>query len=71
MPPAYYKYGDDNVYSFYANVVQKVPESNIILYNYERLSGYKFSVQVIKKLVKNFLTNFFKASHPKILINPL
>ena len=54
MPPAYYKYNDEGAYSFYANVVQKVPESNIILYNYERLSGYKFSVQVIKKLVKNF-----------------
>ena len=54
MPPAYYKYGDDGAYSFYANVVQKVPESKIILYNYERLSGYKFSVQVIEKLVKDF-----------------
>ena len=54
MPPAYYKYGDEGAYSFYANVVQKVPESNIILYNYERLSGYKFSVQVVEKLVKNF-----------------
>ena len=54
MPPAYYKYNDEGAYSLYANVVQKVPESNIILYNYERLSGYKFSVQVIKKLVKNF-----------------
>jgi len=54
MPPAYYKYNDEGAYSFYANVVQKVPESNIILYNYERLSGYKFSVEVIEKLVKHF-----------------
>ena len=54
MPPAYYKYNDEGAYSFYANVVQKVPESNIILYNYERLSGYRFSVEVIEKLVKNF-----------------
>ena len=54
MPPAYYKYGDDNVYSFYANVVQRVPESKIILYNFEKLSGYKFSVSVIEKLVKDF-----------------
>ena len=54
MPPAYYKYGDDGVYSFYANIVQKIPESKIILYNFEKLSGYKFSVQVIEKLVKNF-----------------
>ena len=54
MPPAYYKYGDDGAYSFYANVIQKVPESKIILYNFERLSGYKFSVQIIEKLVKDF-----------------
>ena len=54
MPPAYYEYGDDGAYSFYANIVQKIPESKIILYNFEKLSGYKFSVQVIEKLVKDF-----------------
>ena len=54
MPPAYYKYGDDGAYSFYANVIQKVPESKIILYNFEKLSGYAFSVKIVEKLVKNF-----------------
>jgi len=54
MPPAYYKYGDEGAYSFYANIVQKIPESKIILYNFEKLSGYKFSVQVIENLVKDF-----------------
>ena len=54
MPPAYYKYDDNGAYSFYANIVQKIPESKIILYNFEKLSGYKFSVQVIEKLVKDF-----------------
>ena len=54
MPPAYYKYDDEGVYSFYANVIQKVPESKIILYNFEKLSGYKFSAQIVEKLVKNF-----------------
>ena len=54
MPPAYYKYGDDGAYSFYANVVQKVPESKIILYNFEKLSGYKFSVKIIEKLASDF-----------------
>ena len=54
MPPAYYKYEDDGAYSFYANVVQKVPESKIILYNFEKLSGYKFSTKIIEKLVKDF-----------------
>jgi len=54
MPPAYYKYDDEGAYSFYANVIQKVPESKIILYNFEKLSGYKFNVQIIEKLVKHF-----------------
>ena len=54
MPPAYYKYGDEEVYSFFANIIQRVPESEIILYNFEKLSGYKFSLQIVEKLVKNF-----------------
>ena len=54
MPPAYYKYDDEGAYSFYANVVQKVPNSKIILYNFEKLSGYKFSVKIIEKLVADF-----------------
>ncbi len=54
MPPAYYKYDDEGAYTFYANVIQKVPESKIILYNFEKLSGYKFSISIIEKLVKDF-----------------
>jgi len=54
MPPAYYKYEDDGAYAYYANVIQKVPESNIILYNFEKLCGYKFSINIIEKLVKDF-----------------
>jgi 4-hydroxy-tetrahydrodipicolinate synthase len=54
MPPAYYKYGDEEVYAFFSNIIQRVPEGEIILYNFEKLSGYKFSPQVIEKLVKNF-----------------
>ena len=54
MPPAYYQYKDDGVYAFYANIVQRVPESKIILYNFEKLSGYKFNINIIEKLVKEF-----------------
>ena len=54
MPPAYYKYSDEGAYSFYANVIHQVPESEIILYNFEKLSGYKFSIEIIEKLVKDF-----------------
>ena len=41
-------------YAFFANVIQKVPESEIILYNFEKLSGYKFSLQITEKLAKDF-----------------
>ena len=54
MPPAYYKYDDNGVYAFYANMVQRIPESKIILYNFEKLSGYAFSPFIIEKLVKEF-----------------
>ena len=54
MPPAYYKYDDNGVYAFYANMIQRVPESKIILYNFEKLSGYAFSPFIIEKLVKEF-----------------
>ena len=54
MPPAYYKYNDEGAYAFYADVVQRVPQSKIILYNFEKLSGYAFSIKIIEKLVKDF-----------------
>jgi len=54
MPPAYYKYDDEGAYSFYSKVVEKVPESKIILYNFEKLSGYRFNAKIVEKLVKDF-----------------
>ena len=45
MPPAYYKYGDKEVISFYSKIVEQIPKSEIILYNFEKLCGYKFSVR--------------------------
>ena len=54
MPPAYYKYKDEDVISFYSKIVEAVPESRIILYNFEKLSGYKFSIACVEKLVKKF-----------------
>ena len=54
MPPAYYKYKDEDVISFYSKIVEAIPESRIILYNFEKLSGYKFSITCVEKLVKKF-----------------
>ena len=54
MPPAYFSYQDDGVYKYFANIIERVPTISIILYNYLKLCGYKFSVQVIERLVKDF-----------------
>ena len=54
MPPAYYKYGDSEVIEFYSRLVQAVPDSKIILYNFEKLCGYKFSIECVEELVKKF-----------------
>jgi len=54
MPPAYYKYGDKEVIEFYSRVVDAVPSSKIILYNFEKLCGYKFSVECVVELVKKY-----------------
>ena len=54
MPPAYYIYGDKEVIDFYSKLVEALPKSKIILYNFEKLCGYKFSVECVKELVKKF-----------------
>ena len=54
MPPAYYIYGDKEVINFYSKIIDKIPESKIILYNFEKLCGYKFSVSCVEELVKKF-----------------
>ena len=54
MPPAYYKYGDFEVIEFYTKLIEAIPECQIFLYNFEKLCGYKFSIDCVKELVKKF-----------------
>ena len=54
MPPAYYKYGDYEVIEFYTRLIESVPKCKIILYNFEKLCGYEFSIDCVKQLVKKF-----------------
>ena len=54
MPPAYYKYGDQEVLNFYSKIVKEVIDCKIILYNFEKLSGYKFTEGLVYKLVEKF-----------------
>ncbi len=52
--PAYYKFGDDGAYSYFKTLIDKVPQINIILYNFEKLFHYKFSVEIVQKLARDF-----------------
>ena len=55
MPPAYYKGNTDKgICDFYAEIIKQVPKIKIILYNFEKLSGYLFNADVVKNLVKDF-----------------
>ena len=39
---------------FYSKVVDAVPDVKIILYNFEKLCGYKFSIECVEELVKKY-----------------
>ena len=54
MPPAYYKYEDNDVINFYSKIIDSIPECRIILYNFEKLSGYRFSIKCIEKLKNKY-----------------
>jgi len=54
MPPAYYKYEDEDVINFYSRLISEVSDCKIILYNFEKLSGYKFSIDCVEKLADKF-----------------
>ena len=82
MPPAYYKGNTDaGILKFYSSIISNVPKIKIILYNFEKLSGYKFSEEIVKKLVANYPKNiigckdssynlFEKLKLPKFLMFP-
>jgi len=58
MPPAYYKGNtDEGISNFYSSLIKAVPKIKIILYNFEKLSGYKFSAEFVTKLVKAYPDN--------------
>jgi len=54
MPPAYYKYGHTDVINFYSKIIEAVSDCEIVLYNFEKLCGYRFDIPTIKELVKKF-----------------
>ncbi len=54
MPPAFYKFEDKDVIKYYSIIIENIPESEIILYNFGKLCGYTFSIECVQELVKKF-----------------
>ena len=50
-------YGDKEVIEYYTKLIKSVPDAKIILYNFEKLCGYKFSVDCVENLAARFPKN--------------
>jgi len=58
MPSAYYVgNSDEGVFEFYRKIILACPKIKIVIYNFQKLSGYIFSVDAITKLVDSFPKN--------------
>ena len=58
MPSAYYVgNSDEGVFQFYKRIISACPKIKIVIYNFQKLSGYLFSVEAISKLVEAFPKN--------------
>ena len=58
MPPAYYKGNtEEGVLNFYSKLISAIPKIKIILYNFDKLSGFKFTGDFVTKLVKKYPNN--------------
>ncbi len=58
MPSAYYVgNSDEGVFEFYKKIISACPKIKIIIYNFQKLSGYIFSIDAITKLVESFPKN--------------
>lgn len=58
MPSAYYVgNSDEGVFEFYKKIILACPKIKIVIYNFQKLSGYIFSIDAITKLVQSFPKN--------------
>mgnify|MGYP005669275347 FL=1 len=58
MPSAYYVGNtDEGVFEFYKKIISVCPKIKIVIYNFQKLSGYIFSIDAITKLVESFPKN--------------
>ncbi len=54
MGSAYFSYNEDGAYNWFSKLIDQVPKAKILIYNFEQLSGFKFSVQLVERLAKDY-----------------
>ena len=54
MGSAYFSYNEDGAYKWFSKLIDQVPKAKILIYNFEQLSGFKFSVQLVERLAKDY-----------------
>ena len=54
MGSAYFSYNEDGAYKWFSKLIDQLPKAKILIYNFEQLSGFKFSVQLVERLAKNY-----------------
>jgi len=55
--PAYYHNTNEGVYNFFANIIKEIPESRIVLYNFEKLMNFTFEVDLVERLINDYGDN--------------
>ena len=51
--PAYYHNTNEGVYNFFSNIIKEIPESRIVLYNFEKLMNFTFEVDLVERLIND------------------
>ena len=54
MGSAYFSYNEDGAYKWFSKLIDQLPKAKILIYNFEQLSGFKFSAQLVERLAKNY-----------------
>ena len=54
MGSAYFSYNEDGAYKWFSKLIHELPKAKILIYNFEKLSGFKFSVRLVERLAKDY-----------------
>jgi len=54
MGSSYFHYEESGAYEWFARLLKELPDAKVILYNFEKLSNFKMTLNLVKKLENNF-----------------